>query len=160
MAISLRKSAELPAPVSSERDPFRLVRDMLGWDPFRDVMAPSWRLEPPAFVPAFEVKETKESYIFCADLPGVKEEELELRLTGNRLAILGKRMAETEEKNETIFVYERSYGAFTRTFTLPEGIDADHVRAELKEGVLRVVVPKLPEMQPRKIAIQSETVKV
>jgi HSP20 family protein len=136
----------------AEADPFRFMREMLGWEPFRELM-PAWRLDAPAYAPAFEVKETKEAYLFKADLPAVKEEELEIALTGNRLTIAGKREAEEEEKNETIYVYERMYGAFTRTFTLPDGIDAEHVRAELKEGVLRVVVPKLPEVQPRKIAI-------
>lgn len=157
--LNLRKGAEVPAPVIPERDPFRFMRDMLAWEPFRDLM-PAWRLEPPHFIPAFEVKETREAYLFRADLPGVKEEDLDIALTGNRLTIAGKRIAEEEEKNETIFVYERMYGAFTRTFTLPEGIDAEHVRAELKEGVLRVVIPKLPEVQPKKIALGAKAPKV
>src|SRR5688572_371965 len=146
---TLRTGAE-PAPIVPERDPFRIMRDLLGWEPFRDIVPP-WRLEPVGFAPAFEVKETPEAYKLIADLPGVKQPELEIHLTGKRLTIAGKREAEMDEKGESFFVYERAFGAFRRTFALPDGVDAEHVRARLENGVLMVVVPKLPEVQPKKI---------
>src|SRR5581483_416135 len=105
--------------------------------------------------PNFEVKENKEGFQFKADLPGVKESDLDITLTGNRLSIHGKREAEKQDKGETYYTYERSYGDFTRSFTLPEGIDADHLHAELKDGVLTMVVPKLPEVKARKIEVRS-----
>jgi HSP20 family protein len=157
--ITLRKGApETPALVP-ERDPFRMMRDLFGWEPFRELL-PAWRLEPMTFVPAFEVRETPEAYKFMADLPGVKENELEVQLTGNRITISGKREAEIDEKKESCFVYERSYGMFTRTFALPDGVDVDHVVARLENGVLTIVVPKKPEVQPKKIAIGVEKAKV
>jgi HSP20 family protein len=91
-----------------------------------------------------DVKETKDAYLFTADLPGVKESDLELSLTGNRLTISGTREEE----------HERSYGSFSRTFTLPDGVDPEHVGAELKDGVLRVNIPKKPEMKPKKIELK------
>jgi HSP20 family protein len=139
---------------AGEWDPFRMAREMLRWDPFRE-MAPPWPSEPTYFQPAFEVKETKESYLFKADLPGVKEQDLDITRTGSRLTVSGKREAEKEDKGDTFYAYERSYGSFTRAFTLPDGIDGEHVRAELKDGVLTVVVPKTPEAQPKKISLKG-----
>ena len=136
-------------------DPFRAMRDMFRWDPFREMapLAPS--LGSVAFAPDFEVKETKEGYEFKADVPGIKDKDLEISCTGNLLSVSGKREAEKEDKSETFYVYERSYGTFSRSFTLPAGIDAEHIKAELKDGVLAIAVPKKAEAQAKKIAIQS-----
>lgn len=132
-------------------DPFEVMRDLMRWDPFAE-MTPT--VGTAAFVPSFDVKETKDAYVFTADLPGVKESDVDLSLTGNRLTISGKREEEKKEQDERWYAYERSYGAFSRSFTLPEGVDAEHVQAELKEGVLRVNVPKKPEAKPRKIELK------
>lgn len=85
----------------------------------------------------------------------MKEGDIEVTVTGNRLTITGHRSEETEEKTETYFSRERKYGSFSRSYTLPEGADLEHVHADLKAGVLTVAVPKLPEVQPRKIAVKS-----
>jgi HSP20 family protein len=141
--------------VSRERrqwDPFDLMREMLRWDPFRDVESLS---RPGTWVPAFEVKEANDAFVFKADVPGLKEEDLEISLTGNRLTVSGKRDDERRDENERYFAYERSYGTFTRTFTLPDGVDSDHVGAELKDGVLTLTLPKRPEIQPKKIQLKS-----
>lgn len=105
------------------------------------------------FVPAFEVKETKDSYIFKADLPGVKENDLDITLTGDRLTISGKRETEQQEESDRFYAYERSFGSFSRSFTLPEGVDVNACNAELKEGVLMLRLPKLPEVQPKRIQV-------
>jgi HSP20 family protein len=140
-----------------EWDPVGWARDLLRWDPFREMMprVPSLPAFEAVFSPAFEVKETKEGYTFKADVPGVQEKDIEITRTGNRLTIAGKRESEREEKSETYYMCERSYGSFTRAFTLPDGIDGDHVQADLKDGVLTVTVPKLPEAQPQKVTIKS-----
>ncbi|HSD89018.1 MAG TPA: Hsp20/alpha crystallin family protein, partial [Kofleriaceae bacterium] len=127
----------------SEWDPLRVMRDMLRWDPFRE-MAPAFpNLERAAFNPSFDVTETKDAFVFKADVPGVKQEEIEITTTGNRIQISGKRESEQESKSETVYTYERQYGSFARSFTLPDGADIDHARTELKDGVLTLVVPKL-----------------
>ncbi len=138
-----------------ELDPLAWARDMLRWDPFRE-LAPTFSVEMTTFAPAFDVKETKEGYLFRADVPGVAEKDLEITRTGNRLTVSGKRENEKEEKGETYYTCERSYGSFLRAFTLPEGIDGEHVRAEMKDGVLSIFVPKKPEAQPQKIALKPE----
>ena len=141
--------------------PFRMMRDLLRWDPFQE-MAPlwpttAWPLEErmTTFTPAFEVKETKDAFLFKADVPGVKEQDLDISLTGNRLTISGKREEEKQEQTDTYYSYERSYGGFSRAFTLPEGTDGEHVNADLKAGVLTIAVPKTPNAQPKKISIKA-----
>lgn len=153
MANITRRRGELATRSQAALDPWRLMRDMLRFDPFADLdlVAPS---PPTAFVPAFEVKETNDSYVFKADMPGVRDEDLEISLSGNQLVVSGKREEEREQKEgERYYAYERSYGSFSRSFTLPPGADPDHVTADLKDGVLTLVVGKKPEVQPKRIAI-------
>ncbi len=139
-----------------EWDPMAWARELLRWDPFRE-MTPSFAVELPSFTPAFEVKETKEGYTFRADVPGVLEKDIEITRTGNRLTVSGKRESEKEEKGETYYTCERSYGSFTRAFTLPDGADWEHITSRLDGGVLTIVVPKKPEVMPKKIAVKVET---
>lgn len=153
MANIVRRGESQPTTARGEWDPFRMMRELLRWDPFSE-MAPMWG-ERAAFSPSFEVKETGNEYVFKADLPGVKEEDIDISVTGNRLTVSGHREAEERQDGETYFTVERSYGAFTRAFTLPEGVDADHVQAELKNGVLTLVLPKRPELQPKKINLKG-----
>ena len=106
-----RNQGQEAAPTTGAAwDPFRVMRDMLRWDPFRELEA-ALGGDYGAFAPSFDVKETKEGYVFRADLPGVKDEDLEISLTGNRLAISGHREQEKREQSETYYATERSYGA-------------------------------------------------
>jgi HSP20 family protein len=156
MATLIRRNQNEVAPSSgSAWDPFRVMRDVLRWDPFRELEAAAGG-DYGLFAPSFDVKENKEGYVFRADLPGVREEDLEISLTGNRLTISGKREQEKREQGETYYASERSYGSFSRAFTLPNGTDGDNVKAELKNGVLQVTVPKKPEVQPKKITIAGD----
>jgi HSP20 family protein len=136
-------------------DPFRMMRDLLRWDPFSEMTPFAGIDRGIAFTPQFEVKETQDGYVFKADLPGVKESDLDISVTGNRLTVSGRREAEERHEGETYYAYERSYGSFTRAFTLPDGVDADHVNAELRDGVLALRVPKKPEAQPKKIELKG-----
>jgi len=152
-----RENGNKPAPLATFEprwEPFRMMRDLMGWDPFRE-MTPYIPQTTMDFMPSFEVRETKDSYLFKADVPGVKESDLEVTLTGNRLSISGKREAEKQEQTDTYYTCERSYGEFNRAFTLPEGVDANGVHADLNQGVLTVSVRKTPEAQPKKIAVQT-----
>jgi HSP20 family protein len=133
-------------------DPARLMRDLMGWEPWRE---PEAMLGMRTFVPDFDIKETKEAYILKADLPGVREEELTVTVAGNRLTVGGKREAEEKRQGEQYYITERMYGTFTRAFTLPEGADGDRVQAELKEGVLTLVVPKRPEEKTRQVPVKA-----
>ena len=153
--IAIRKENEKQAaPLTNWDNPFRVMRELMGWDPFRE-MAPFAPQIPAGFAPSFEIKETKDAYLFKADVPGIKENDLEVTVTGNRLTVSGKREAEKQEQTDTYYAFERSYGSFTRSFTLPEGVDTNGVNADLKDGVLTLSIKKTPESQPKKIAVQS-----
>lgn len=136
-------------------DPLREMRDLLRWDPFRDLSrwrSPSAEIE---FAPAFDARETDKSYVFTADLPGVREEDLNISVSGDHLTVSGKREAEEEKREENYYLYERSYGSFSRSFALPQAIDSDKIEADLKDGVLRIEVPKSPGATPKKISVKS-----
>ena len=146
---------QVPAKVSREWDPFRAMRELMGWEPFPSMASGYRAFEGAAFSPDFEVKETKEAFVFTADMPGIKESDIDVRLTQNRLTISGKRESEETEKGDQYYTTERSYGSFTRAFTLPEGIESAKTNAELKQGVLTLVIPKKPEVLPKKIDVTT-----
>lgn len=151
MANLIRRNQE---QMPSVWEPLRLMRDMMNWDPFAE-MLPGISQQQVVFAPSFEVKETKDAYVFKADMPGVKDEDLDISVTGNRLTIGGKREAEQRDENDRYYAYERSYGSFTRAFTLPDSADCEHVDADLSNGVLTVSIAKKPESQPKKISLKS-----
>ncbi len=133
-------------------DPFRAMDALLRWDPLGGEIG-SLAGMGGDFLVRFDVKEIKDAYVLKADMPGVKEEDLDISLNGNLLTIHGKREAEAKEEGEQYYAVERSYGTFSRSFSLPDSVDGEHVTADLRNGVLTVHVPKRPEAQPKKIAI-------
>jgi len=132
-------------------DPFRMMDALLRWDPLRGEWGGFG--QSVEFVPRFDVKETKDAYVISADLPGVKDEDLNVSLNGNLLTISGTREEEHQEAGESYYAMERSHGSFARSFTMPDGVDGESVTADLKQGVLTVRIPKKPEAQPKRIAI-------
>lgn len=154
MALIRRRDESESTVARRPWDPFELMHELMRWDPFQELDRFGTIMRGGgSYVPAFDVKETKDAYVFTADLPGVEEKDLELSVTGNRLTISGKREEEKREESDRWYTYERSYGSFSRSFALPDGTDLDHVEAELKNGVLTVHVPKKPEVKPRKILL-------
>lgn len=131
-----------------------ILRSLMEWEPLRE-LAPLFEKEESAFVPKFDVKETQDAFLLKADLPGVAEKDIEVSVSGSRLTISGKREEEKKEKGDVYYTWERSYGAFTRSFTLPEDIDPAHVEAELKGGVLTIVAAKSVEHRPQKIPVKG-----
>jgi HSP20 family protein len=155
IAVRKRERERTPMALAREVEPFRMLRELMRWDPFREMAAPYWPFRrEEGFSPDVDVKETKDAYHFRVDLPGVKESDLEVNVTGNQLTISGKR-EEPEEEGATYYSCERALGGFQRTFTLPAGADAEHVKAELKEGMLNLVVPKTPGAVAKRIPISA-----
>ena len=138
-------------------DPFRAMEEF--WSRDGSGSARKHGAFVPSFVPSVDVKENAEGYTVKADLPGLKQEDVKITLTGNVLRIEGHRQEETSEEQDRnkdrYHVTERSYGAFARTFALPEGTNPDSVSALMKDGVLTVNIPKRPEEKPRTIAIST-----
>lgn len=132
-------------------DPFRLMRELMRWDGGEQGRAP----QKAAFLPSADIKETANEFVIHADLPGVAEKDVEISLTGNQLTITGKREATQKKDDEHYHSFERSFGAFTRSFTLPDSVDAENIAAELRDGVLTLNVPKRPEVKARKIELKG-----
>jgi HSP20 family protein len=146
-----KKDVARPRPQESW-DPFRMMDALMRWDPFGDT-GPSLLHRTETFLPRFDVKESKDGYLIRADLPGVVEKDLEVSLSGNVLTVSGHREDEHKQEDERYYAMERSYGEFTRSFSLPESADAEHIRADLKDGVLSIALPKRAEAQSRKITV-------
>lgn len=144
-----------PAVLEREMEPLRTLRNLFHWEPFQEFasLLPGER-GMLSFLPPVEIKETKETYLFCLDVPGVKLTDIEVNVTGNRLTVTGKREEAKEEKTDTYYACERNYGTFSRSFTLPEGTETENVHADLSAGVLTIVVPKKPDVQPKKIVVK------
>lgn len=137
-------------------EPFRTIRELLRWDPFGE-MAPAWTSrDVQTFMPDFEVKETQNAFVFKADMPGVDEKNIDVKLNNNRLTVSGTRETEKIEQNDTFYASERSYGSFTRSFMLPAGFDGEKVAAELAKGVLTITIAKKPEAAAQKVNITSK----
>lgn len=147
--ISARESQAIPVQ-AHVLEPFRLMRNLFRWDPYREFFPEE---AASSFMPSFDVKETSDAYVFLADMPGIRKEDLDLQLAGNRLTISGKRESDSASDNGRLYSQERSFGTFTRTFSLPEDVESGKVAAELKDGVLRLSVPKSPEVRPQKISV-------
>lgn len=108
------------------------------------------------WAPAADISETEKEYVVKAELPGVKREDVKVTLDNGVLTIQGERRHEKEEKSEKTHRTERFYGSFSRSFTLPENADANGIRAESKDGVLSVRVPKLAAGKAKPVQIQVQ----
>ncbi|WP_235880374.1 Hsp20/alpha crystallin family protein [Polyangium aurulentum] len=152
----MRKGERTEQASLGRLDPWRMMTDLLRWDPFAELgtLGASGR----DILPRIDVKETKDALVFRADLPGVKEDDLEISVTGNRLSVRGKRDEEERIEDDRYFLYERSHGDFERSFTLPEGFELDRIEAELKDGVLTLRVPRAAETKPRRIPVGKDKV--
>ena len=106
------------------------------------------------WVPAMDLVETDEHFVLRADLPGLTDQDVSIEVEDRTLTLSGERKAEHESKGEGFYRLERATGAFSRSLTLPEGVDADAVRAAFDNGVLEVRIPKPEQVKPRKVAIQ------
>ena len=105
------------------------------------------------WVPAMDLVETDEHFVLRADLPGVSENDVKVELEDNVLTISGERRHEEETKGGGFLRIERATGVFSRSLTLPEGVDPDSIQASFDKGVLEVRIPKPEERKPRRVAI-------
>jgi HSP20 family protein len=105
------------------------------------------------WVPAMDLVEAEDHFVLKADLPGLSEDDVAIEVQDNVLTISGSREAEHERKEKGWYRLERSYGSFSRSLTLPDGVDADKVEANFDRGVLQITIPKPEERKPRRISI-------
>ena len=105
------------------------------------------------WIPAMDLVETDGAFVLKADLPGLSESDVSVELEDNVLTISGERKSENQDRKAGYYRVERSYGSFRRTLSLPEGVEADAVKATFTNGVLEVTVPKPVQQAPRKVQI-------
>jgi len=122
----------------------------------------SWWLTRPAesmaeqtWAPRVDIMEKEDEWVFKGELPDVKPEDIQVTLEEGVLAIKGERKFEEEVQEGSYTRFERQYGSFERRFSLPSGIDAENIRADYKNGILTLRVPKKEESKPKSIKIES-----
>ena len=108
------------------------------------------------WMPPVDVIEEKEHIRIVAELPGVKAEDVRITMENNVLMMRGEKKKEIEEKDKRVHRFERSYGMFERSFTLPSTIDANKIVARYDDGVLTVLLPKIEAAKPKQIAVKVE----
>jgi HSP20 family protein len=106
-------------------------------------------------VPSMDVTETDKEIEIAAELPGLEEKDVQINVADNLLTIRGEKKAEKEQKDKNYRLVERSYGSFERTLELPDGVNADAIKASIANGVLKVTVPKPAPAQAKKIAVKT-----
>ena len=143
---------------------------MVQWEPFRNLIATQERFNrmfnealasffgesefsSQGWIPAVDIYETDDSVVLSAELPGVKPEDVDVRIEGNTLHLKGERKMEPEVKEENFRQVERSYGSFSRSFVLPASVNPDNIDAKYNNGVLTLTMRKREEAKPKTIKI-------
>ncbi|MBO0768955.1 MAG: Hsp20/alpha crystallin family protein [Solirubrobacterales bacterium] len=105
------------------------------------------------WIPPVDLEENGDNYVLRADLPGLSEDDIKIEFESNVLTISGERKSEQERNERGYHRVERAHGSFSRSLTLPEGVNPDAIQAKFDRGVLEVTVPKPPAEQPRRVSI-------
>jgi HSP20 family protein len=147
---------------------------LVRWEPFRElaalqnemgrwmnqlaggVGAPTGNGQSSTWLPAVDVWETDSELVLSFDLPGIPEDKIAVELDDNILTVTGERERTKEHSSDRFYRFERRFGQFSRSVTLPTGVKEDDIRAEYKDGVLEIRVPKPDEQKPKRIQIGSE----
>ena len=108
------------------------------------------------WVPPMDLVEAEDHFVLKADLPGLAEPDVNLEVQDGTLTISGERKAEHEQREKGWYRIERSFGSFSRSLTLPDGVDPERIEASFKDGVLDVRIPKPEQRKPRRISISTE----
>ena len=111
-------------------------------------------LEKGTWAPAVDIYETNDSFVVSADLPGLNKDEIQIDLKDNTLTLKGEKKFEEKVSKDNYIRVERAYGSFVRSFTLPQNVDPEKIKAKYKEGVLEVTIPKREEAKPKQIKVE------
>jgi len=111
-------------------------------------------LEKGTWAPAVDIYETNDSFVVSADLPGLNKDEIQIDLKDNTLTLKGEKKFEEKVSKDNYIRIERAYGSFVRSFTLPQNVDPEKIKAKYKEGVLEITIPKKEEAKPKQIKVE------
>lgn len=137
------------------------LKDALGWQDRFNRVFQNWARDFPVaadlaggrWMPPVDIYESDGEVVLKAELPEVDRKDIKLSIESNTLTLEGERQFENETKKENYHRVERAYGSFCRSFTLPATIDQEKVKADYKDGVLKIVLPKKPEHKPKQISV-------
>jgi HSP20 family protein len=153
---------------------WRSGKGLIPWRPFRELenieqhfedvfdrswLPAVWRRIPSlemGWAPAVEVFEKEGKFVVKAELPGIKEEDMDISVVDNTLTIKGEKKTESEVKEEDYYCCECSYGSFSRSIALPSNVDAKKIAASYEDGILEISLPKASEVKPKKISVSSK----
>ncbi|HEX5412764.1 MAG TPA: Hsp20/alpha crystallin family protein [Terriglobia bacterium] len=145
---------------------------IIRWEPFRDLVSTQDRfnqlfnetfsqalgeqqeVSPRGWVPPVDIYETGDSVVLKAELPGINPDDVEIRVEGGTLYLKGERKFEKKVEEQNLRRVERSYGSFTRTFSIPKTVDSEKVNAEYNNGILTLTMSKREEAKPRSVKIK------
>jgi HSP20 family protein len=154
-------------PLDKEVGKMTLMR----WDPFRDLSVLRDRMNrlldesglrsasgegTSGWWPPVDIFEKEDSIVLEAEIPGVLKEDIDINIENNNLTLRGEKRHEVETREQDYYRIERQAGSFVRTFNLPATIQRDRIVASLKDGILRVILPKAEEAKPKKVDIKVE----
>ena len=145
--------------------------NLVTWDPYRELSSLARfnrvfsgalpqrdrdeELSVGAWIPPVDIVEENDRILLTAELPGFKENDIEIQMEGNLLTLRGERKSEVEKEGRTFHRVERSYGQFVRSFTLPNNVDREKIKASFANGLLQIELPKHEEAKPRQIKISG-----
>jgi HSP20 family protein len=135
--------------VTSLQDRLNSIFEELGWQPEEA------ETKKNSFVPAVDVYEDAQKVTVKLEVPGISKEDLDVRLENQTLTVKGERKFESEAKKENFHRIERSYGSFARTFTVPQTVDTESIKANYDAGVLTISLAKKAEAKPKQVAIET-----
>ncbi len=111
------------------------------------------KAEEGLWTPNVDVSETKDEIVVTAEMPGMKKEDIKLSVQDNVITLSGEKKSEEEKKDANFYRLERSFGSFCRSFTLPTPVEAEKIKANFKDGILKVTLPKSEKVKPKEIPI-------
>ena len=143
---------------------------IIRWDPFRDIVTLREKMNrlfedavtargddkdmiSSTWTPSVDIYETENALVLTAEVPGVEENNVEIKIEDNTLTLKGERNFEKETNEDNYHRIERSYGSFYRSFTIPRNVDQEKIKAEQDSGVLRITMPKKPESKPKTVKV-------
>jgi HSP20 family protein len=145
--------------------PLRPLRELEATDRFfedlfgRSLLPAGWRRTPfmeKEWAPALEILEKSDKFVIKAEMPGIKEEDIEVSVSDNTLTIRGEKKADKEVKEEDYYFSETSYGSFFRSVSLPSNADAEAIAASIDDGILEVDIPKVADVKPKKVSVAAK----
>jgi HSP20 family protein len=143
-------------PLREMEDVQRRMSSLFDWSPFRrsNLTADDENITVPEWAPLVDIAEDEKEYLLKVELPEVQKDDVKVTVEGGTLTISGERKVEKEQKGRKFHRVERFYGRFERNFSIPEDAEAGDVKAEFKDGVLRVHLAKSEKARPKQIEVK------